>query len=154
MCAVVVAAALFVAVTAPAPAISTPAGEVAELAPFRFTRYRQLTWPGTYLPDFNLVPERRWVHRFSLGFSHPALRSWTFDLVGVEASLDPELRQRTAGMPTLEGAGNLWMGARWTPKRSNVSMSFGRPLSVVSGILPIPRLRSTSSSKLTVHGRF
>ena len=122
-----------------------------EIGPFRFTQSSALMWPGTYLPDFHLVPERRWVHRFSFGFAHRAAQSLTVDVVGVEASRDPSLRQRTLGVPSLEGAHNLWLGTRWAPAGRNVSMMVGRPFSTWAG--PAPGL-GRSVTKFSVHGRF
>lgn len=140
-------AAAFVLALAPAP----PSTEV---GPFRFTRERRLTWPGIHAPDFRLILERRWVHRFSFGFAHRTLRPFSIDVVGVEASRDPTLRQRTMAVPSLEGAHAAWLGARWTPPRSNLSLTFGRPLAVLPGLVPALRQMPRSATKFSVHGRF
>lgn len=72
-----------------------------------------LMWPGLYAPSFTLVPDRRRVHRLTLGFDHAALRAVSFEAVMVEPSDDPEIRRLTARMPTGEGSqAYAWVGAK------------------------------------------
>lgn len=128
--------------------------ELGEVGPFVLERFSELTWPGVYLPAFSLVPERRWVHRFTLRTREAPWGLLAIDAVGVESSRDPELRQRTVGVPSLEGAGNLWLGARFTPARGDLSMTLGRPLSVVRGQNQAPRVGWSGPARLSVQGRF
>jgi len=65
---VVSAAVLWVSVLSfAAPSPGTAVERAAEIGPFRLVQRSELTWPGVYIPDFELSQERRWVHRFSLG---------------------------------------------------------------------------------------
>ena len=68
---VVSAAVLLVSVLScaapPPPSPGTAVERAVEIGPFRLAQRSELTWPGVYVPDFELSQDRRWVHRFSLG---------------------------------------------------------------------------------------
>lgn len=65
--AVIAAVFLGAALSFAAPSPGTGVERTAEIGPFRLAQRSELTWPGVYIPDFELSQERRWVHRFSLG---------------------------------------------------------------------------------------
>ena len=84
-----------------------------ELGPLWFEQSSRLAWPGLHVPAFTLVPDRRRVHRLSLGLDYAVLRRVTFEAVMVEPSDDPEIRRLTARMPTGEGSqAYAWLGAK------------------------------------------
>lgn len=84
-----------------------------ELRSLWVERSSTLMWPGLYVPSFTLVPDRRHVHRLTLGIDYAALRAVTFEAVMVEPSDDPEIRRLTARMPTGEGSrAYAWVGAK------------------------------------------
>jgi len=123
----IAAALLATALAAPAAAGPSPQAERWELGPLRIDQSSGLTWPGQYLPAFTLAPDRRRVHRLTLGLDLPVLRKLSFDLATVEPSRDPNLRARTAGMPTGEGSvPYAWTGARLRIPNSQWQLGIGR----------------------------
>jgi hypothetical protein len=97
-----------------------------ELGRLQIEQSTTLTWPGLYLPAFTLAPDRRNVHRLTLGLDLPALRGLSFDAVVVEPSGDPNIRARTAGLPTGEGSrAYAWVGLRYRIPGSRWQLGVG-----------------------------
>lgn len=126
---------LTVALAAPAAAGPSASSDRWELGPLWIDQSTALTWPGLYVPAFTIVPDRRRVHRLSLGLDLRALRGVSLHAVGVEGSDDPDIRARTSGMQSLQGSVPYgWVGMRVQIPRSQWHVDVGRSFVAASAV--------------------
>lgn len=136
MLAAALLAVVFAAPAVPAAPGPSPSVDRRELGPVWFERSSALMWPGLYVPSFTLVPDRRRVHRFSLGLDLPGLRGVSLHAAGVEPSDDPSLRTRTGGVQSLEGSlGYAWVGMRFRIPRSQWHVDVGRSFVAAASVV-------------------
>lgn len=126
----VLAASVLSLALAPAPGASPSAsGRDARVGPFVLEQSTSLTWPGPYVGDFQVAPDLRWVHRFSLGFAHRPLRLLSLDVVVVEASQNPVVRRRALRpppYPAYNTTGSFWAGITMKLPRPEWALTVGQ----------------------------
>jgi hypothetical protein len=116
-----------------APAVTGPSlhPDRRELGSLWYEQGSTFAWPGLYMPAFTLVPDRRQIHRFTLGLDLPALRWLEFEALTVEPSNDPDLRRLTARMPTGEGSNAYaYAGVRVHIPQSRWQLGIGRSMAI------------------------
>jgi hypothetical protein len=120
-------ASVLLTVVLAAPAVAEPPVQPdrRELGPLWLDQSSKLTWPGLYLPSFTLAPDRRRVHRLTLGLELPILRGLSFDVVVVEPSDDPDILARTSHLRTGEGSAHAWLGIRYQLPKSRWQLNAG-----------------------------
>lgn len=112
--------------TAPEPS-TTPSHDRREFGRLWLEQHTTLTWPGLYVPEFTVVPDRRRVHRLTLGLDLARLRGVSLYAVGVEGSDDPDVRARIGPMQSLDGSLSYGrVGVRVQIPRSQWQLDVGR----------------------------
>lgn len=140
---------------APAPggARARSMEEAVDLGPFRIERRSELTWPGLYVPDFELNQQRRWMHSFSLGvFSQ--VNPLRFKVVTVEPPDSSSDEGGASLSPRRAFVGHIWTAAsvELPSKGGHRALSVGRLWFPGTGN-SLRRGLSSAAAKIVLSGR-